>query len=516
MGDQRGTVVLERRSVDAPIRVDTRAPLELARSRRRAVTLLLLTVVLPGAAQLTAGNRSLGRFALRVWVGLLGSGALLGLLFLVSRQAALTVLAHRWTLALIEGLLFALATLWLVLLVDAWRLGCRAQLARRDRRTVLATLAVAVVVLSGGTAYAGMAVGEARSAMASLFSSGEALAASEGRYNVLLLGGDSGAGRVGLRPDSIQLASVDAETGRAVLFGFSRETEHITFRSGSTMARLMPEGWACGDECLLNGLYTWGHDHAAEFPAGTPDPGVLATTEAVESLTDLDVQYHVLVDLKGFRSLVDAVGGLDITVQRRTPIGGGASPITGWIEPGRRHLDGREALWYARSRTGSTNYERMARQRCVVTALVRQLDPQTVALNIGEILSATKGVFRTDVPQRALPALAELAAHTKQQKITSVNFVPPLIKPWDYDPQVVRDTVAAAIGKSERADDTAAAASKVVARASSKVSPAPSATPPGSGGAAPGAEPAKQAVMERPGADPDADTGDLASVCSAG
>ena len=50
--------------------------------------------------------------------------------------------------------------------------------------------------------------------MTSLFGSGEAAGAVDGRYNILLLGGDSGAGRTGLRPDSIQLASVDAETGR--------------------------------------------------------------------------------------------------------------------------------------------------------------------------------------------------------------------------------------------------------------------------------------------------------------
>ena len=77
-----------------------------------------------------------------------------------------------------------------------------------------------------------MNVGAGREAPCLDVRQGEAAAAVDGRYNILLLGGDSGAGRVGLRPDSIQLASVDAETGRAVLFGFSRETENITFRPG--------------------------------------------------------------------------------------------------------------------------------------------------------------------------------------------------------------------------------------------------------------------------------------------
>ena len=119
MGDPRGTAVLERVSGDGSIRVDTRAPRDTTRDRRRALTLVLLTIVLPGSAQLAAGNRALGRFALRVWLGVLAALVLLGLLFLVSREAALTVAAHRWTLAGAEWLLFGLSALWLVLLVDA-------------------------------------------------------------------------------------------------------------------------------------------------------------------------------------------------------------------------------------------------------------------------------------------------------------------------------------------------------------------------------------------------------------
>ena len=308
-------------------------------------------------------------------------------------------------------------------------------------------------------------------------------------------------------PDSIQLVSIDEDTGRAVTFGFSRDTENINFRPGSTMQRLMPEGWNCGDECLLNGLYTWGQDHAASFPAGTRDPGVVATREAVEGLSGLDVHYYVMVDLKGFRKMVDAVGGLDLTVKHRTPIGGGTSPVVGWIEPGRQHLDGYHALWYARSRQGSTNYERMARQRCVVTAMVDQLDPQTMLLRFQKIAEATTGVFRTDIPQEALVSLASLAAKTKQQKISCVNFVPPLLNPWDYDPDVV-EHLDRAIAASEKASAEAVAKADEAASGDAPTAAAPTATKSGT--------PKKQAVMERPGSDPDANTGDLGSVCSAG
>ena len=505
MESQRGAAVIDRATVDESIMVDTRTPRDSRRGRRRAWTLLAMSVFLPGTAQLVAGNRRLGRFALRVWLGFLAAVALVALLGLVSRSAVLTLLTHGWVLAVLQVVLLGVAALWAVVLVDAWRLGRPDLLPQRDRRILLVALLALLLVLPGGTAYAGVNVGAARSAMSSVFGAGDAAGAVDGRYNILLLGGDSGGGRTGLRPDSIQLASVDADTGRAVLFGFSRETENITFRPGSVMAGLLPEGWTCGDECLLNALYTWAEDHAAEFPAGTEQPGLLATTEAVEALSGLDIQYHVLVDLKGFRSLVDSVGGLDITVQRRTPMGSQAEVDSGrekgWIEAGSQHLDGYHALWYARSRADSTNYERMARQRCVVTAMVRQIDPPTVVLNFGAIAEATKGVFQTDIPQSALASLAEVAVKTKQQKITSVNFVPPLIDPWDYDPSVVHRAVETAIEASEAKDETP-----------EEVAPSVAASP-----AAPStADPTPQAVMERPGSDPDASTSDLADVCSAG
>ena len=200
MGPQSGSAVLERREIEAPIRVDTRTPGDARRGRRRSVTLLALTVVMPGTAQLAAGNRRLGRFALRVWLGMWAAVALVALLALVSRTAALTVVTHRWTLLVVQVVLLAWAVLWAVLLVDAWRLGQPDRLPRRDRRGLLVLLLAMLLVLPGGAAYAGKNVGAARAAMTSVFASGEAAGAVDGRYNILLLGGDSGVGRVGHAP----------------------------------------------------------------------------------------------------------------------------------------------------------------------------------------------------------------------------------------------------------------------------------------------------------------------------
>ena len=476
--------------------------------RRRAFTLILLTLLLPGSAQLVAGRRGLGRFALRVWLGVAALAVLMGVVFILSQSLAIGLLGRGWVLTALQWLLAGFAALWAVLFVDAWRLGRPATLLLATRRWLTGITAALLVVTSGGLVYAANSVGAGRDAMNALFQGREAVGAVDGRYNILLLGADSGRDRVGTRPDSIQLVSIDADTGSAVTFGFSRDTENINFRPGSTMARLMPEGWNCGDECLLNGLYTWAQDNAAKFPADTQSPGVLATREAVEALSGLDIQYYVMVDLQGFKKMVDAVGGLDINVKYRTPIGGGTSRISGWIEAGPQHLDGYHALWYARSRHGSTNYERMARQRCVMTAMADQLDPQTVLVRFQQIAGASAGLIRTDLPQSELGRFADLAMRSRAHKIRGVNFVPPLMKPWDYDADLVTSTVRSTIKASEKAAETTAKSSSASTTGKSGTSGAT---------AAPVAPKTRTgtAVTDPAKAAGNAAEGDLSSVCSA-
>src|SRR5688500_6278513 len=94
-----------------------------ARAARRAVTLVLLTLVAPGAAQVAAGNRRVGVVALRVWAGVLGSVAIVGLGWLVARGAVLAVFTQPMALSLLGVLLLLLGLAWPVLVVDAWRLG---------------------------------------------------------------------------------------------------------------------------------------------------------------------------------------------------------------------------------------------------------------------------------------------------------------------------------------------------------------------------------------------------------
>ncbi|WP_168583412.1 LCP family protein [Gephyromycinifex aptenodytis] len=422
--------------------------------RRRALSLVLLTLVAPGSAQIAAGNRRLGRGVLKLAAVVVGLLVLAALTYLVAPAVIIGLAANPWILAAFTAALVLAGFGWAVLFVDAIRLAQLKLVPGRTRRLV-AGLGVILMVLTSGTLFTAAAtVWSGRSALTSVFGGHTRVKPAAGRYNILLLGGDSGASRIGTRPDTIMLASIDADTGRTALFGFARDTENINFNPGSVMHELMPEGWNCGDGCLLNGLYKWATDNKDRFPADVKDPGALATVEAVEALSGVEIQYHALVDLKGFRRFIDAVGGIDVVVGKRTPIGGGTSPITGWIEPGQQHLDGYHALWYARSREGSTNYERMVRQKCVMNAMLNQISPQTVILKSREIADLSGSVLRTDIPDSDLGVLGELARKAREQKITSVNFTPPLIKPWDYDPQVVKDTVRSTIEATEQPQES--------------------------------------------------------------
>jgi len=420
---------------------------------RRGVSGVLMTLVLPGSAQLAAGNRTVGRIALRVWVALWVLLIALGVTALVNRSFVVSLASTSWVLGVLQVLLVVVGLGWAGLLVDAWRLGRPAELAHRHRPGyAVLSLALVVTVLFASIAGA-RTVAAHQELMDHLFAGGGDAQAEQGRYNIMLLGADAGASRVGLRPDSITVASISIATGRTVLFSLPRNMEDVPFPEDSPMHAAFPNGFTCGEhECMLNGIYTWASEHKDLYP-DAKDPGAEATREAVSNLLGIKINYYAMVDLKGFEALVDAVGGINLDINKRVPIGGGTSPIKGWIEKGKNvHLDGYHALWFARSREGANDYERMARQKCVMVAMLNQLDPMTVLTKFTDIAKAGEEIAATDIPQSETGALVDLAVKARGAKIASVSFVPPLIYPGSPNFGLIRTTVADHIAVSEAED----------------------------------------------------------------
>ena len=414
---------------------------------RRAVTLMLMTFALPGSAQLVAGNRRVGRIALRTWLGLLVLGVLAMATSYLWNGVAFWAGTNTTLLQVLRLGLIGLALGWAYLFMDAWRLGQPLTLQRQHRLAVVGVNGFLCFSVAGALLFGAHVVGVQRQFMISMFGDGAAVDAHHGRYNVLLMGGDSGAGRWGLRPDSMTVASIDAETGKTLLISLPRNMQDFPFAEGSVMDEQFPDGFDV-EGMYLNGLATWALDHAALFK-GSKNPGVDATIQGVEGITGLEMNYWAMVNLEGFKDLVDAVGGVELNVRQPIPVGLPHEKTFHYIQPGKRTLGGHDTLWFARAREGSDDYSRMARQKCVMGAMLQQVSPQVALRNFEQIAGASSAMVSTNVPRGEVDRFVDLALKARNQKIATLSLVPPMINTADPDIPLIHEKVAAAIAKAE-------------------------------------------------------------------
>ncbi len=238
------------------------------------------------------------------------------------------------------------------------------------------------------------------------------------RLNVLLLGGDAGPGRTGIRTDTMILASIGLENGDVALFGFPRNLTHVTFADGSRFV---------GYQGILNEVYPYGFDHPDRFPGS--NPGAAALEQVIEGMAGVDIDYYVLVDLNAFVDIVDALGGVTMYVPR--DINDDAYPVedgtmtTLHIDAGVQHFDGSTGLAYVRSRHDSTDYDRMGRQRCFLSALAAEADVPSLVRGLPALLDTIQANVTTDIPLSALPDLIKLAGKVDATGALAVGFDPP-------------------------------------------------------------------------------------------
>jgi anionic cell wall polymer biosynthesis LytR-Cps2A-Psr (LCP) family protein len=130
-------------------------------------------------------------------------------------------------------------------------------------------------------------------------------------------------------------------------------------------------------------------------------------------------------------------------------VGGLGSDVTGYIQPGTRTLNGHDTLWFARAREGSDDYSRMARQKCVMSAMLEQVSPQTALRNFEKIAHASSEMISTDIPRSEVGRFIDLALKARNEKVSTLSLVPPMINTGDPDIKLVKDKVAEAIDRSE-------------------------------------------------------------------
>ena len=393
--------------------------------------------MVPGSAQLVAGNRKLARVGITATLTFWAIALITIIVGLVDKNGLLfRLIPVNFVFGFLALVLGIYGFLFAVLAIDTLRLMRLGRLYKRERWIAFAGLALAAVLGTSGLSWAGSTAGVSAGALGSIFNQSGFTTPVDGRYNIMLLGADSGRDRFGIRPDSISVISINAATGQAVNIGLPRNLQHVGFVAGSPMLKVYPNGWNCGFECLINAIYKNVMDsHQDLYPDAVKHgstPGVEATRDAVQYVTGLKIQSYVMVDMAAFSSLIDALGGIDINVQQRLPIGGqkdDLSDVKGWIEPGQQHMNGYTALWYARSRHSTNDYDRMRRQHEVEDQVLKQMDPANVLGRVQQIMSAGKELVKTDIPSGMLFEYKNLAGKAKAYGIKSLNITPPV-----YDP----------------------------------------------------------------------------------
>ncbi|MBW0106964.1 LCP family protein [Pseudonocardia sp. KRD-291] len=405
-----------------------------------ALGLTAASTALPGSGHLAMRRRRTGGLILGV---LLTVVAVLVVLVLAVRRS--TLLQNLLSTSALTGLAIALIVGgigWIAVVARTYALARPRNLTLSKKIIGTGTAALLCLTVAVPFGYGVELLNSQRSLLNSLFKGGgtdAATALGKPRLNVLLLGSDAGPDRAGTRTDSMMLSSIDTTTGRTTLFSLPRNIQRAQFPPGSPMAEKFPDGFhdpsqPLSGDYLLNAVYAYGERDPSVAPSGpTPFPGVNLLQSSISYMTGLPIDYYLEVNMAGFSSMIDAVGGVTVNVgSEPVPIGGVTAGGTyvkpdGYIQPGIQNLSGTEALWFARSRRNGTDYQRMGRQRCLIQAVINEKSPAELLTRFQAIAAATKDTVYTDMPQQVLPALAVLA--DDGFRLESIAFDPTLPDP---------------------------------------------------------------------------------------
>ncbi len=243
------------------------------------------------------------------------------------------------------------------------------------------------------------------------------------RLNILLLGVDQRQGDATFNTDTMIVVSIDPVTKNVALFSLPRDTVDVPLPVAAQGV------FGSVYKGKINSLWTNARNRPDAFPGTDRQRGYNAIKEALGTLYHLNIQYYVMVNFQGFRQVVDTLGGVTIDVQN--PVvddkypGDNGTDLRVYIPAGPQHMTGAEALVYARSRHGSSDFDRAARQQRMILSIREQTSPSTVLANLQPLLIALKSSFKTDIPLDQLPALIQLSSQVNTANIRSYVFSPP-------------------------------------------------------------------------------------------
>jgi LCP family protein required for cell wall assembly len=240
------------------------------------------------------------------------------------------------------------------------------------------------------------------------------------RVTGLIIGVDSGVGRNTYLTDTMIVVSLDPVAEAVSMVSIPRDMVDVPLSDGRKFRG------------KINSLVSYARHHPKQFP-GSDGTGFDVLMDALGTLLREPIQYYAKVDLGGFVHVVDTLGGVNVNVVRSfcdshySEYGyeNGFS-----IRAGRHHLNGQQALAYARVRkpAGESDFTRAARQQEVVQG-IRDAVVRGGFLNdpVG-LLKAIGRTVETNVPRKKLPDLADAASSITRKDTYRAVITHPLVR----------------------------------------------------------------------------------------
>ena len=297
-------------------------------------------------------------------------------------------------------------------------------MARRRRRKVLLGMLAGLLVLSVGGAVAVYAYGRSLNAglkrtdaFAGLAPNQRPSPAVAGAMNLLVLGSDTrdpGASGDPGRSDTMMLMHLDADHRHAYVISIPRDTwVHVPEApngDGDTMAK-------------INSAYAWG---------GTP-----LAVQTVEEFTGVRIDHVVLVDFAGFQKVVDALGGVNLTIDQTIA---SIFPPHREFKQGRRHLDGAQALDYVRQRYqfDDGDLTREKHQQQLLAALLEKAADAGTLSDLGRLDALLRSLTQTVTVDQGFD-LVSVALQLRDLRGADVTYLTSPIAgtDWEGDEAVV-------------------------------------------------------------------------------
>jgi polyisoprenyl-teichoic acid--peptidoglycan teichoic acid transferase len=236
--------------------------------------------------------------------------------------------------------------------------------------------------------------------------------------NFLLIGSDRRSG-TSFRTDTMVIAILRPNEGQVSLISIPRDLW------------VSIPGW---ENQRINTAYQ--HGISVDYPGG--GPGLLKDT--IQYNLGIRIDHTAMVDFDGFRNIVDTLGGVDVPVScaytdwRLIDPNFDPENENNWhlytTGPGLVHMDGDLALWYARSRQKSSDFDRGRRQQEVLRALFTQALNKDTLSRIPELYNNFKETVVTDLGLGDILQLAVYAPKMTNADIRGYYIRPPYVSSW--------------------------------------------------------------------------------------